>query len=149
MPTVIVTALVLPGPGGRGAGFRAALAAEGQDRLLLHAGVRDQARTRLEREFRPEAVRQLKESADQDLSIGVPTLAAHAQRRGLPPLYRVPLTLPAQVSSPGSTLRAAGAYSCISSPGFSPQAVVSLERKPWGFLPVVPSLTGSRIRILP
>jgi len=31
----------------------------------------------------------------------------------------------------------------------SPQAVVSLERKPWGFLPVVPSLTGSRIRILP
>ncbi|EMY32563.1 deaminase-reductase domain-containing protein [Arthrobacter crystallopoietes BAB-32] len=41
------------------------------------------ARTKLEREFRPEAVRQLKESAERDLSVGGPTLAAHAFKAGL------------------------------------------------------------------
>src|SRR3954464_8393054 len=39
------------------------------------------ARTTLERRFDPEAVRQLK--AQQDVSIGGPTLAAHALRAGL------------------------------------------------------------------
>jgi dihydrofolate reductase len=41
------------------------------------------ARTRIERAFDPEAVRALKDSADRDLSIGGPTLAAHAFRAGL------------------------------------------------------------------
>jgi dihydrofolate reductase len=36
------------------------------------------ARTRLEREFDPEAVRQLKESSDRDISVGGPHLAAQA-----------------------------------------------------------------------
>ena len=41
------------------------------------------ARTRVEREFDPEAVRELKASAGADLSVGGPDLAAHAFRSGL------------------------------------------------------------------
>ena len=41
------------------------------------------ARTRIERDFDPEAVRQLKASADRDLSVGGPALAAEALRAGL------------------------------------------------------------------
>jgi dihydrofolate reductase len=41
------------------------------------------ARTRIEREFDPEAVRQLKTSAAADLSVGGPELAAQAIRAGL------------------------------------------------------------------
>ncbi len=41
------------------------------------------ARTRLERAFDPEAVRQIKSSADRDISVGGPTLAARAIRAGL------------------------------------------------------------------
>ena len=41
------------------------------------------ARTRLERTFEPEAVRRLVAEADADVSIGGPTLAAHAVRAGL------------------------------------------------------------------
>jgi dihydrofolate reductase len=40
-------------------------------------------RTRLEREFDPESVRRMKESAQRDLSIGGPGLAAHALTAGL------------------------------------------------------------------
>jgi len=40
-------------------------------------------RTRLERFFDAESVRRLKESTDADLTIGGPTLAAHAIRAGL------------------------------------------------------------------
>ncbi len=40
-------------------------------------------RTRLEREFDPEGVRALKATADRDLGIGGPKLAAHALRAGL------------------------------------------------------------------
>lgn len=40
-------------------------------------------RTRLEREFEPDAVRALKVSADRDLAIGGPELAGHALRAGL------------------------------------------------------------------
>ena len=40
-------------------------------------------RTRLERDFDPDAVRQLKETAQQPLSVGGPTLAAEALRAGL------------------------------------------------------------------
>jgi dihydrofolate reductase len=40
-------------------------------------------RTRLERDFDPQVVRQLKSAASQDISIGGPTLAAHAFRSGL------------------------------------------------------------------
>jgi dihydrofolate reductase len=41
------------------------------------------SRTRLERTFDPDAVRAMKESATADLSIGGPTLAAHAFAAGL------------------------------------------------------------------
>ncbi|MGH7482996.1 MAG: dihydrofolate reductase family protein [Longimicrobiales bacterium] len=41
------------------------------------------ARTRIERAFDPEAVRQLKAAAGRDLSVGGPGLAAHAFRAGL------------------------------------------------------------------
>ena len=41
------------------------------------------ARTRLERDFDPEAVRQLKASADRDLTIGGAQLAAQALEAGL------------------------------------------------------------------
>ncbi len=41
------------------------------------------ARTRIEREFDPEAVRDMKASAGADLTVGGPGLAAHAFRAGL------------------------------------------------------------------
>jgi dihydrofolate reductase len=41
------------------------------------------SRTRIEREFDPEAVRRMKESAELDLAIGGPELAAEAFRAGL------------------------------------------------------------------
>jgi dihydrofolate reductase len=40
-------------------------------------------RTRLEREFTPEAIRQLKAANTRDISVGGPTLAAQALRHGL------------------------------------------------------------------
>jgi dihydrofolate reductase len=40
-------------------------------------------RTRIEREFDPAAVRQLKAGCDRDLTVGGPELAAHAFRAGL------------------------------------------------------------------
>ncbi len=41
------------------------------------------ARTRIERAFDPDAIRQLKESSERDISIGGPALAAEALRAGL------------------------------------------------------------------
>ncbi len=41
------------------------------------------ARTRLERAFDPDAVRQLKAAAQRDITVGGPGLAAHALRAGL------------------------------------------------------------------
>jgi dihydrofolate reductase len=41
------------------------------------------ARTRIEREFDPEPVREMKASADRDITVGGPELAAHAFRAGL------------------------------------------------------------------
>ena len=41
------------------------------------------ARTRIERDFNPEAVRQLKARADRDISVGGPELAAQAFKTGL------------------------------------------------------------------
>src|SRR6266516_6452806 len=41
------------------------------------------ARTRIERDFDPEAVRQLKAAAERDISVGGPELAAQAIRAGL------------------------------------------------------------------
>jgi dihydrofolate reductase len=40
-------------------------------------------RTRIERQFDPEAVREMKASAERDITIGGPELAAHAIRAGL------------------------------------------------------------------
>src|SRR5437899_1567547 len=41
------------------------------------------ARTRVEREFDPEAVREMKANADRDITVGGPHLAAHAIKAGL------------------------------------------------------------------
>jgi dihydrofolate reductase len=41
------------------------------------------AKTRIEREFDPDAVRRMKDSAERDLAIGGPELAAQAFRAGL------------------------------------------------------------------
>jgi len=41
------------------------------------------ARTRIEREFDPEAVRRMKDEAERDLAVGGPELAAQAFRAGL------------------------------------------------------------------
>src|SRR2546430_11990504 len=46
-------------------------------------GTVSSARTRIEREFDPEAVREMKASAERDLSVGGPELAAQALRAGL------------------------------------------------------------------
>jgi len=40
-------------------------------------------KTQIERNFNPEAIRQLKEAVEQDILIGGPALAAHAFRSGL------------------------------------------------------------------
>ena len=47
------------------------------------------ARTRIEREFDPEAVRQLKATADRDLTVGGPELAARAIEAGLVDEYHL------------------------------------------------------------
>jgi dihydrofolate reductase len=46
-------------------------------------GAVSSAKTRIERDVDPEALRQLKASAERDLSVGGPELAAHAFRAGL------------------------------------------------------------------
>jgi dihydrofolate reductase len=50
------------------------------------------ARTRIERDFDPEAVRQMKASADRDISVGGPDLAAQAIKAGLVDEYHLFLT---------------------------------------------------------
>jgi dihydrofolate reductase len=47
------------------------------------------ARTTIERDFDPDAVRALKASSDRDLGIGGPELAAHAIRAGLVDEYQL------------------------------------------------------------
>lgn len=49
-------------------------------------------RTRIERTFDPGVIRQLKETADRDIGIAGPDLAAHAIRAGLVDEYRVYVT---------------------------------------------------------
>jgi dihydrofolate reductase len=46
-------------------------------------GTASSPRTRLERDFDPEAVRQMKASAERDISVGGPDLAARAIKAGL------------------------------------------------------------------
>jgi dihydrofolate reductase len=50
------------------------------------------ARTRIERSFDPDAVRRMKASAEGDITVGGPGLAAHALAAGLVDEYRVFLT---------------------------------------------------------
>src|SRR5215207_8489571 len=47
------------------------------------------ARTRIERGFDPEAIRQLKAQSDRDVTVGGPDLAAHAIRTGLVDDYQL------------------------------------------------------------
>jgi dihydrofolate reductase len=50
------------------------------------------ARTRLERTFNPAAIRDLKATADRDISVGGPGLATHAIEAGLVDEYQLFLT---------------------------------------------------------
>jgi dihydrofolate reductase len=52
-------------------------------------GAASTTRTRIERTFDPDAVRQMKASADRDLSVGGPGLAAHAIAAGLVDEYHL------------------------------------------------------------
>ncbi|MGI8776485.1 MAG: dihydrofolate reductase family protein [Acidimicrobiales bacterium] len=61
------------------------------------------ARTQLERDFDPEAVRQLKASAGRDLSVGGPNLAARAIRAGLVDEYHL-LVVPVVVGGGSRSL---------------------------------------------
>ena len=47
------------------------------------------ARTRIERDFDPEAIRELKESAERDITVGGPDLAAQAMAAGLVDEYHL------------------------------------------------------------
>jgi dihydrofolate reductase len=47
------------------------------------------ARTRIEHAFDPEAIRQLKVTAERDISVGGPELAAHAMKAGLVDEYHL------------------------------------------------------------
>ena len=55
------------------------------DKIVYSTTLREVAapRTRLERAFDPDAIRRTKETADRDLSVGGPGLAAHAITAGL------------------------------------------------------------------
>jgi dihydrofolate reductase len=50
------------------------------------------ARTRIERDFDPEAVRQMKAQAKRDITVGGPKLAAHAIKAGLVDEYHLFVT---------------------------------------------------------
>jgi dihydrofolate reductase len=50
------------------------------------------ARTRIERDFDPDAVARMKASAEQDISVGGPNLAAQAIRAGLVDEFQLFLT---------------------------------------------------------
>jgi len=50
------------------------------------------ARTRIERDFDPEAIRQMKATAGRDLMVGGPELAAHAIKVGLVDEYHLVVT---------------------------------------------------------
>jgi dihydrofolate reductase len=50
------------------------------------------ARTRIERDFDPEAVRQLKMSAERDITVGGPGVASHAIKAGLVDEFHLFLT---------------------------------------------------------
>jgi dihydrofolate reductase len=63
----------------------------GADKVVLSttlAAVRSE-RTRLESVFDPEAIQEMKASADADIGIGGPGLAAHAIRAGLVDQFRI------------------------------------------------------------
>jgi len=61
------------------------------DKIVYSTTLREvsSARTRIERAFDPEAVRQMKASAGSDLSVGGPDLAAQAIQAGLVDEYHV------------------------------------------------------------
>ena len=68
---------------------RADLAGGGQDRVLEGSADGVSAKTRLERKFAPEAIRELKADATRDVAVGGPVLAAHAIRADLVDEYQV------------------------------------------------------------
>lgn len=67
---------------------------KGADKIVYSRTLQEASseRTRIERDFDPEAVRQLKASADHDLGIGGPNLAATAMKAGLIDEWRLFLT---------------------------------------------------------
>jgi dihydrofolate reductase len=64
---------------------------QGADKLVYSKTLRtaSSARTRIEREFDPKAIRQLKASAGRDLTVGGPELAGQAIEAGLVDEYQL------------------------------------------------------------
>jgi dihydrofolate reductase len=58
----------------------------------LDAEAVSSARTRIERSFDPQVVAQMKAASERDISIGGPTLAAHAVKAGIVDEYQLFLT---------------------------------------------------------
>jgi dihydrofolate reductase len=58
---------------------------QGADKVVYSRTLEEvaSARTRIERDFDPKAIRELKASAERDLAVGGPELAAHALRAGV------------------------------------------------------------------
>jgi len=67
---------------------------QGADKIVYSKTLEDTSsvRTRIERDFEPEAIRQLKASAERDLTVGGPDLAAQAIKAGLVDEYQLFLT---------------------------------------------------------
>jgi dihydrofolate reductase len=81
------------------------------DKIVYSRTLKDplSARTRIEPEFDPEAVRQLKAAADRDLSVGGPELAAQALDAGLVDelhLFFVPVLVGGGTRALSQTVRA-------------------------------------------
>jgi len=70
-------------PAALDAGLRGDMAGGRQTRVLQDAGDSIRSRTRIERDFDPEAVRQMKATAGRDITVGGPDLAAQAIKAGL------------------------------------------------------------------
>jgi dihydrofolate reductase len=68
------------------------------------------ARTRIERDFDPEAIRQLKAQSDRDVTVGGPDLAAQAIRAGLVDDYQL-FVVPSSWEPASSAYRAMAASS--------------------------------------
>jgi riboflavin biosynthesis pyrimidine reductase len=74
-----------PWPRSRNSGATSPLVWQAASKVVYSTTLHDvsTAKTQLERNFEPDAIRDLKASAARDLTVGGPNLAAHAFKAGL------------------------------------------------------------------